>query len=185
VKRLLRDTEISTYTAKSAMTVVLAALVILLVGCGGSDDLTPTWVDDGLPEGNPPENGLDSVKEFICFIFSLFNPDCLNLEPLESPDPPYVDDTVVIFTLEASNSILNSARISWEPITLTGEATYTVWYTQVPSVPWEDTAISQVIPPGLFFWQIDFPAGDNWYLRMTVEIEGWISDWSNTIAVQL
>ena len=168
------------------MTVVLAAAAVLLVGCGGGDDdPTPSWMDDGLPAGNPPENGFDSPQEFICFIVSLFNPDCLNLEPLESPDPPFVDDTVVKFTLEASSSTLNAARISWDPITLPGEATYTVWYTQVPSVPWEDTAIFQVIPPGLFFWQIDFPAGDNWYLRMTVEIEGWISDWSNTTVVQL
>jgi hypothetical protein len=161
----------------------LVSLTLTASGCSSGSDAPAA-------PNNAPETtqSTDGITEVVCFIFSLFNPDCFDLDPLVPPPEatPATTPDPVAFIVEATSVALKSVRMSWEPTNLVGDPTvYTVWATMFPAEPWEETALTVQIPPGVLFWQLELPAEGVWYLRMTVEVAGVPSDWSGTHVVEL
>ena len=65
------------------MTVVLAAVAVLLVGCGGGDDSAPSSQNSASQGPSTLEQGVLNV---VCFLVTLFNPGCFDNDGTPRPD---------------------------------------------------------------------------------------------------
>ena len=79
MKYLLRSNETSPSTARPAKTFILAALAVMLVGCGGGDDPAPA-------SRNTNSAAEQGVINLICFIVTLGQAGCLDNDGISPPD---------------------------------------------------------------------------------------------------